>query len=98
MTQSLPPSNDSAAPNLPLVVQVAPLSVPVLPPPDPSAVVPPLPSLNVYAATRPLGTVQLFDTVTVTAALVACRPARSVATAVRACEPFDVCVVFHDTL
>src|SRR5260221_13343259 len=98
VTQLLTPSNDSAPPNLPLVVHVGPFSVPVLPPPDASAVVVPAPSLNVYAATRPLGTVQVFNTVTDTTALVACRPAPSVAMALSVWTPFATCVVVHETL
>ena len=47
---SLVPLKDKALPNLPAVVQAAPLIVPVLPAPDASAVMLPLPSLKPYAA------------------------------------------------
>src|SRR5258706_6187860 len=53
VTCALVPLNTSALPNLPAVVQVAPLIVPVLPLPERSATVVPAPSLKVYAATRP---------------------------------------------
>ena len=46
VTQSLTPSNDRALPNLPAVVHVAPLSVPVRLLGVMSTVVVPLPSLN----------------------------------------------------
>jgi hypothetical protein len=54
VTQSLTPSKLRALPNLP-VVQVAPLTVPPFPRPDPSAVPVPEPSSNPYPATRPVG-------------------------------------------
>ena len=53
MTRALVPLNVSAVPNFPLVVQVAPLIVPVWPLPETSATVVPVPSLKLYAATRP---------------------------------------------
>src|SRR4051794_16251109 len=56
VTQALVPLNESAFPYLP-VVQVALLSVPVLPLPDESAVVVPLPASKPYAATAPVGAV-----------------------------------------
>jgi hypothetical protein len=46
------PLKDKALPDLPWVVQVAPLSVPLFPFPDESAVTLPLPSLKPYAATK----------------------------------------------
>src|SRR5690349_9683101 len=53
-TRALLPLKDRALPNLPAVLQVAPpTSVPVLPLPDRSATVVPVPSLKPYAATRP---------------------------------------------
>jgi hypothetical protein len=54
VTQLLVPLNESAPPKRPEALQVAPLIVPVLPLPDASAVVPPPPSLNPYAATSPV--------------------------------------------
>src|SRR5262249_46976888 len=47
------PLTDSALPEWPAAVQPAPLSVPLLPLPEASAVVAPDPSLKPYAATRP---------------------------------------------
>ena len=71
-TRSFTPSNDSALPNRPAVDHaVPPASVPTLPFPETSAVVPPVPSAKVYAATSPLGTTQVLLTVTVTLADVA---------------------------
>ena len=55
LTRALVPLKKRALPNLPAVDQVAFESVPVLPLPDRSAVVVPLPSSNPYAATRPVG-------------------------------------------
>ena len=46
--------NESALPYLPVSVQVAPLTDAVCPFPETSATVLPVPSLNAYAATRPL--------------------------------------------
>ena len=60
VTQSLTPSNDSALPYLPLVVQVAPEIVPVFPLPEVSASVEPVPASKLYAATS----VFELDTVT----------------------------------
>jgi hypothetical protein len=54
VTQLVVPLNESALPKRPELFQVAPLIVPVLPLPDASAVVGPLPSLKPYAATRPV--------------------------------------------
>src|SRR6516164_4813260 len=51
-TVELVPLNLRASPYLPAVVQVALERVPVLPLPEPSAVVVPLPSLKAYDATR----------------------------------------------
>ncbi len=53
-TRALVPLKESAAPYFPAVVQVALERVPVLPPPEASAVVVPDPSLKAYAATRPV--------------------------------------------
>ena len=55
VTLALVPLNTSAFPYRPAVVHVAPLSVPVLLFPDASMTVVPEPSLNPYAATRPVG-------------------------------------------
>src|SRR5690348_1934552 len=52
-TKAVVPLNVSALPNLPAVVHVAPLSVPVLLFPEASAVVVPVPSLKAYPPTRP---------------------------------------------
>src|SRR5436190_9691911 len=49
----LNPSKLRALPNLPWLVQVAPLIVPVLPNPDTSVTVVPLPSSKLYPATSP---------------------------------------------
>ena len=46
VTRALVPLNTSALPNLPALVQVAPLIVPLLLLPEVSATVVPLPSLN----------------------------------------------------
>ena len=56
VTQSFCPSKTSAPPYRPAVVQVAPLTVPVWPRPDASAVVGPWPSPNAHAPTSPDGT------------------------------------------
>ena len=53
-TRLFVPLKLSAAPYRPLVVHVAPLIVPVLPFPEASATVGPLPSLKPYAATSPV--------------------------------------------
>jgi hypothetical protein len=79
---------ERALPNLPLVVHVAPVIVPFRPAPDASAVVAKDPSLKVYAATSPLGTVQALFTVIPTPLLVAVSPTPSVALALNVCEPF----------
>src|SRR5260221_7013908 len=94
VTHALVPLNDRAPPTLPAAVHVALESVPVLLCPEASRVCTPLPSLNPYAATRPDGDGEAFDTVTATVA-VARLPAASRATAPTVCEPFDVVVVFH---
>src|SRR5207247_3498182 len=96
VTHALGPLNDSAPPNLPVVVRVAPEMVPVFPWPDASVVCTPLVSLNPYAATSPLGFCDVFETTTST---VACDelPAASRATAASVCDPFDVVVVVHVT-
>ena len=90
VTHALVPLNDSAPPNLPAVVRVAPEIVPVFPWPDASVTcsTPPA-SLNPYAATSPFGVCDVFDTVTVTLASDVL-PAASRATAVSVCEPFEV--------
>src|SRR5262249_48117922 len=49
------PLNCNAPPNFPAVVHVAPLIVPVFPFPEMSVRTVPAPSLNPYAATRPVG-------------------------------------------
>src|SRR6185503_16518630 len=54
VTTELVPLNESAAAVLPAVVHVVPDTVPVLPLPDRSVTVVPVPSLNEYAATRPV--------------------------------------------
>src|SRR3954468_18172576 len=94
VTTSLTPSNESAPPNLPAVVRVAPEIVPALPRPDASVTCRPTASLNPYAATRPGGAGGRFNTVTETLAVEEL-PARSVATADSVCAPFDVVVEFH---
>src|SRR4051812_305507 len=83
LTRSLTPSNDSAPPNLPAVVQTAPEIVPGLLLPDRSATVVPPPASKLYAAARPVGGggATLLP-VTVPPADVAAFPELSVATAV----------------
>ena len=54
-TRALLPLKTSALPYFPAVVQVAFAIVPVFPFPEESATVVPVPSLNEYAATNPLG-------------------------------------------
>ena len=73
VTFALVPLKTSAPPNLPAVVHVAPLIVPVLLWPEASVTVVPLPSLKLYAATKDAA--RSGKTVTVTVA-VARRPAR----------------------
>src|SRR5258705_10716954 len=51
VTSDALPSNDRALPYLPAAVQVAPINPPVLPVPEASVALVPLPSLNEYAAT-----------------------------------------------
>src|SRR3954468_16588491 len=83
VTQSLTPSKFSAPPKRQPVVQAAPETVPVLPRPDLSATVVPVPSSKPQAPTRPLGGgVDPFDTLTCTADDVTVLPAASLATAV----------------
>src|SRR5262245_39474208 len=53
VTRALAPLNIRAFPNFPVDAHVAPLMVPVLPLPDASATVPPVPSLKENAATSP---------------------------------------------
>src|SRR4029079_13866819 len=66
VTQRPVPVNASAPPNLPVVVRVAPVIVPVLPLPERSDTVAPLVSSNAQAPTRPLaGVVTLNGTATV---------------------------------
>src|SRR2546430_3646684 len=55
VTQLEAPSKESALPYLPFAVHVVLLRVPVLPLPEESATVVPVPSLKEYTATRPLG-------------------------------------------
>ena len=54
LTRALVPLNDSAPPYLPDADQVVFDVVPLLPVPEASPTVVPLPSLNEYAATRPV--------------------------------------------
>ena len=75
LTRAFVPLNTSALPNRPAVVQVAPLSVPVLLLPDESATVVPEPWLKEYAATRP-GACALADEIQ--RRIVAVRHARKV--------------------
>ena len=76
----------SALPYRPLAVQVGPpVSVPVLPRPDLSAAVVPLPSLNDQPPTSPLGPVLV--TVTVTGVDTVDLPEASRAVAVIWCDP-----------
>src|SRR5262245_17238766 len=65
VTQSFPPSKESAPPDRP-VARVAPVIVPALPVPDASVAVPPDGSSNPYAATSPVGTGGAGSTVSVT--------------------------------
>ena len=60
----LAPLNCSALPKRPCVVQVAPLSAPLLLLPDASAVVKPTPSLKPHAPTSPVGTTGAAGVVT----------------------------------
>src|SRR5882672_412179 len=53
VTQLFMPLKDRAVPALPVVTQEAPVITPLLPLPDASLTVAPLPSLNPYAATNP---------------------------------------------
>ena len=53
VTRALVPLKTKASPYLPEVVQVALVIVPLLPLPEESLTVVPVPSLNAYAATRP---------------------------------------------
>src|SRR5262245_18489923 len=53
VTQLLTPSNERAPPKRPDLTHVAPEIVPVFPLPDESFTVVPLPSLKLYAATKP---------------------------------------------
>src|SRR5258705_908241 len=54
VTTALVPLNESAPPYFPAVDHVVADTVPVLPLPDRSVTVVPVPSLNEYAATRPV--------------------------------------------
>jgi hypothetical protein len=65
VTTSFTPSNVSALPYRPAVVHVAPEIVPVLPFPEVSAVVVPVPSLKPHAATRPAGVAGVYVTASV---------------------------------
>ena len=55
LTKLVVPLKTRAFPNLPAVVHVVPVRLPVIALPDASAVVVPVPSLKPYAATGPLG-------------------------------------------
>src|SRR4030095_6140788 len=71
VTRAEVPLNTRAVPKRPAVVQVAPLMVPVLPLPDRSVTVVPVPSLKAYAATRPATTAPLLMLVGSVAVLLA---------------------------
>ena len=85
-THALVPLKLRALLNLPVVTQAAFVSVPMLPRPDWSAVVVPVPSSNAHAPTSP--TEPVLETVTGTLADVVVLPAPSRATAVSVCGPF----------
>src|SRR5262249_42234895 len=88
------PLNVRAWPYFPARVQVAPDTVPVLPLPDLSFRVVPVPSLKLYAATSPVdGGGPAFETVTVIVATVEVFPAASRPTAVNWCDPLVAVVV-----
>src|SRR3954464_6608177 len=89
VTHALLPLNARAEPNFPDGVQVAPPSVPVFPWPDESRVWTPRPSLKPYAATSPETVDDVFETATLTVAVVR-KPAASRATAESVCTPLDV--------
>src|SRR3954464_5527203 len=98
VTQSLTPSKFRAPPKRPAVVQAAPETVPVLPLPDLSATVVPVPSSKPQAPTRPLGGgVEPFDTLTCTADEGTVLPAASLAPAVSEYLPLATAVVSHRT-
>src|SRR5438093_9378728 len=92
VTQLLTPPNDRALPYFPLVVQVAPETVPLFPLPEASAATVPAPSLKPYAATKPVAE---LATVTVIAVEVVVWPAASRARADRVYEPLATAVVFQ---
>src|SRR5262245_10429227 len=107
MVTKLVPLNDRALPKRPDGVQLTPLpSEPVLPLPETSATMPPAPSENEYAATRPLdagcvdggaGADAAFDTVTATFAEVVVLPTASRARAERVWPPLLEPPVVQDT-
>src|SRR6185503_17080457 len=94
VTRALVPLNISELPDLPDVLQVAPLIVPLLLLPEISLTVVPAPSLKAYAATRPPVTCVLA-TVTVTLVVVVVFPAASRARAESVCAPLPADVVFQ---
>src|SRR5262245_18195053 len=94
VTRSLTPSNDRAPPYFPAVDQVAPEMVPLLPNPEVSFTVGPLPSLKPRASTSPVAVAALL-TVTGTPADVVWLPAASRATADRVYDPFGVPAEAH---
>src|SRR3954454_12739612 len=98
-TKLVEPLNESALPNLPVVMRVAPVIVPVFPAPERSVTVGPDASSNPYAATSPEagGGGGPLETVTLTGADVVEFPAASRATAVSECVPLLRPVVSHVT-
>ena len=96
MTVSLAPSKDRAAPYLPVVDHDAPSTVPLFAAADRSATVPPLPSSNDHAPTRPGGGGgPVLPTVTDTGAEVVVFPAASRATALTVCTPLGAAAEFQ---
>src|SRR4051794_19998738 len=93
--QSLTPSNARSLRNLPVVCHVGPLSVPVCPLPEPSAVVVPVPSSKPKLATSPVGAGTVLLVVTLRAADVVVLPSVSRATAVSACAPLAAVAELH---
>src|SRR3954470_5228455 len=77
LTYAFVPLNERALPIFPLVLQVAPLRVPVMAFPEPSAVVVPIPSRNEYDAARALGMVLLTVTPTFDATVLFPAPSRA---------------------
>src|SRR6185312_10361343 len=98
VTQLVAPSKVAALPYFPAVVQVVPLVVPLLPLPDRSVTLVPVPSLKPYDATSPVGGGgAVLETVTVTPLEVPVFPAVSRGTAVMTCCPFGTLVESHAT-